>query len=130
MSLTFSIVELPAAMYYRDPYRDRLRHGWTCRVLNGEVEVAIDAPVVHHIWRLQHLLTCMSIYHTYPTGDRISAGWAHPFQFASVEWYALIMTTYQCTKRTADGQSRLLPPLVPSEKNGNMESVSVIIAQV
>jgi len=56
-SLAFSIVELPAAMYYRDPYRDRLRHGWTCRVLNGEVEVAIDAPVVLYIWRLQHLLS-------------------------------------------------------------------------
>ena len=54
-ALPFSIVELPAAMYYRDPYRDRLRHGWTCRVLNGEVEVAIDVPVVQRIWRLQHL---------------------------------------------------------------------------
>jgi hypothetical protein len=51
----FSIVELPEATY-RDPYRDGLRHGWTCGVLNGvgEGEVAIDAPVMH-IWRLQHL---------------------------------------------------------------------------
>jgi hypothetical protein len=56
----FSIVELPEATY-RDPYRDGLKHGWTCRVLNGEV--AIDAPVVHNIWRLQHLLACMSMYH-------------------------------------------------------------------
>jgi hypothetical protein len=52
----FSIVELPETTY-RDPYRDGLRHGWTRGVLNGvgEGEGAIDAPVVHNIWRLQHL---------------------------------------------------------------------------
>jgi hypothetical protein len=57
----FSIVELPEATYM-DPYRDGLRHGWTCRVLNGvgEGEVAIDAPVVHNIWRLQHF-TCLHV---------------------------------------------------------------------
>jgi hypothetical protein len=70
--------------------------------------VAIDAPVVHNIWRLQYLLACMSMY-PYPTGDPISVGWAHPFQFASASGIrsTLILTLYQCTKRTADGQSKL-----------------------
>ena len=74
-------MELPAAIYYRDPYRDRLRHGWTCRVLNGEVEVAIDAPVVLYIWRLQHLLTCVSIYHIRQVIPSVRAGYIGPIEY-------------------------------------------------
>jgi hypothetical protein len=49
---------------------------------------------------------------SYPTGDPISVGWAAGHtRFNSLQWSVirstLILTMYQCTKRTADGQSKL-----------------------